>query len=116
MARKKARVRETFSRYDTADYLKSEDDIAAYLQAVMEDGGDDARLIAAALGDVARARGMMQLARDTGLTREGLYKALSADGNPSLDTVLRVMKALGLRLQPRRIAEAPVRRRKRRVA
>jgi probable addiction module antidote protein len=116
MARKKARVRETFSRYDTADYLKNEDDIAAYIDAVMEEGADDARLIAAALGDVARARGMMQLARDTGLTREGLYKALSADGNPSFDTVLKVMKALGLRLEPRRIVGPPARGSKRRIA
>lgn len=115
MARKKTRKRETFSRYDTADYLKTEEDIAAYLEAVMDEGADDARLIAAALGDVARARGMVQLAKDTGLTREGLYKALSADGNPSFDTVLRVMKALGLRLEPRRIAEAPLRSSKRRV-
>jgi probable addiction module antidote protein len=96
--------------------LKTEDDVAAYLEAVMEEGADDARLIAAALGDVARARGMMQLARDTGLTREGLYKALSADGNPSFDTVLKVMKALGLRLEPRRIVAAPDRGPRRRIA
>jgi probable addiction module antidote protein len=92
------KVRETFSRYDTADYLKTEEDIAHYMEAVMEDGGDDANLIAHALGDVARARNMSQLARDTGLTREGLYKALSSDGNPSFATVLKVATALGLRL------------------
>lgn len=96
MARKKAR----FSRYDTADYLKTEEDMAEYLKACMEEAADDAALIAAALGDIARARGMMQIAKETGLTREGLYKALSASGNPSLDTVLKVMKALGLKFSP----------------
>jgi len=93
-----ARKKETFSRYDVADYLKSEEEMAAYLDACMEEAGDDAAYIAAALGDIARARGMMQLAKDTGISREGLYKALSAEGNPSLATVLKVVKALGLRL------------------
>ncbi|HEY3515561.1 MAG TPA: addiction module antidote protein [Gammaproteobacteria bacterium] len=115
MARK-TKARESFSRYDTADYLKTEDDVAAYLEAIMEEAGDDAALVAHALGTVARARGMVQLAKDTGLTREGLYKALSADGNPSFGTVLKVMKALGLRLEPRRITETPARRTKRRAA
>lgn len=115
MARK-TKAREAFSRYDTADYLKTEDDVAAYLEAVMEEAGDDAAFVAHALGAVARARGMVQLAKDTGLTREGLYKALSRDGNPSFGTVLKVMKALGLRLEPRRITEAPARSTKRRIA
>ena len=92
------RAKETFSRYDTADYLKSEKAIVAYLEACMEEAGDDAAFIAHALGNVARARGMGQLAKDTGLTREGLYKALNKDGNPSFATVLKVMKALGLNL------------------
>jgi probable addiction module antidote protein len=92
------RKREKFSRYDVADYLKSEEDLAAYLDACMEDAGDDATYIAAALGDIGRARGMAQLAKDTGISREGLYKALSPDGNPSLATVLKVVKALGLKL------------------
>ncbi len=109
------RAQETFSRYDTADYLKSEDDVLAYLEAAMEEAGDDPAFIAMALGNVARARGMMQLARETGLTREGLYKALSADGNPSLGTTLKVMKALGLRLTPQRAGERS-RRSKRSVA
>jgi probable addiction module antidote protein len=87
---------EKFSRYDTADYLKTEEDMAAYLDACLEEG--DPHLVAAALGDIARARGMVQLARDTGLTREGLYKALSADGNPSFATVMKVAKALGFSL------------------
>jgi probable addiction module antidote protein len=114
MARK-AKARETFSRYDTADYLKNEDDVLAYLEAAMEEAGDDPAFIAVALGNVARARGMMQIARETGLTREGLYKALSADGNPSLGTVLKVMSALGIKLTPQRV-ETPARRSKRRVA
>ena len=85
-----------FSRYDTADYLKNEEDIVAYLDAVMEDG--EPGLIAAALGDVARARNLSQLARDVGMSRQGLDKALSGEGNPSLATVLKVAHALGLRL------------------
>lgn len=94
MARKKA----TFSRYDTADYLKSEEDMAAYLAACLEEAGDDPAFIAAALGDIARAKGMTQLAKDTGITRDGLYKALRPDGNPNLGTVLKVVRALGLKL------------------
>lgn len=66
----------------------------------MEEAGDDPAFIAAALGDVARARGMAQLARKTGITREGLYEALAPDGNPSLGTALKVMTALGLKLTP----------------
>ena len=99
MATKK-QVKEVFSRYDTADYLKSKKDMVAYLEACMEEAGDDPAFIAVALGNIARAYGMVRLAKDTGLTREGLYKALSADGNPSLGTVLKVLKALGLKLRP----------------
>ncbi|AEQ50725.1 addiction module antidote protein [Pelagibacterium halotolerans] len=90
--------KETFSRYDSADYLKSEQDIVAYLEAVIEEGGDDPVYIAQALGVVARAHNMSQLARDTGMSREGLYKALSEDGNPSFATIVKVAHALGLRL------------------
>ncbi len=82
--------------YDSADYLKTEDDIAAYIEAVTEDG--DAALITHALGVVARARNMSQLARDAGLSREGVYKALADDGNPSLATVAKLAKALGFKL------------------
>jgi probable addiction module antidote protein len=82
--------------YDTADYLDSEAAVAAYLDAVFEDG--DPSLVSHALGVAARARGMSRIARETGLSRESLYRALSAQGNPELGTVLRVMKALGLRL------------------
>ncbi|UES60014.1 putative addiction module antidote protein (plasmid) [Roseibium aggregatum] len=85
-----------FSRYDTADYLKTEEDIAGYLDAVMEDG--DPALIAAALGDVARARNLSQLAREVGMSRQGLDKALSGEGNPTLATVAKVAQALGMRL------------------
>ena len=93
-----ARKKEKFSRYDVADYLDSEEDVAAFLDACMEQAGDDAACIAAALGDIARAHGMTQLAKDTGISREGLYKALSSNGNPSLAIVLKVVKALGLKL------------------
>jgi probable addiction module antidote protein len=83
-------------RWDPAEHLDSDDAVVAYVDAALEDG--DPALVAAALGDVARARGMSQIARDSGLSRESLYKALSADGNPEFSTVLRVMKAIGLRL------------------
>ena len=85
-------------RWDTVDYLKADEDMVQYLQACIDEAGDDAAFIAAALGDIARARGMTQLARDTGLGRESLYKALSGEGNPSFGTVLKVLAALGLRL------------------
>lgn len=87
-----------FSRFDAADYLKNEEDIALYLEAVMEEAGDDPAFIVKALGTVARARNMSKLARDTGMSREGLYKALSGEGNPSFDTVMKVAGALGLKL------------------
>ena len=84
--------------FDAAEYLQSDADCAAYLQACIEQAPDDAALFTKALGDIARARGMMQLAKDTGLTREGLYKSLSDHGNPSLSTVMKVMHALGLQM------------------
>ena len=86
--------------FDAANYLQDEQACAEYLSAVLEDG--DPVLLAAALGDVAKARGMTQVARDSGMTREGLYKALSSQGNPSFATVLKVLHALGLqvRVQP----------------
>lgn len=97
---KKRKTTVTVSRYDSADYLKSEADMAAYLEACLEEAPDDAAFLAAALGTIARAHGMVQLARDTGISRDGLYKALSKDGNPSLATVLKVIRALGLKLTP----------------
>ena len=81
--------------WDPAENLQSEEDMAAYLEAALEEG--DASLIAAALGDIARAKGMTQLARETGLGRESLYKALSPAGNPEFATILKVVEALGLR-------------------
>lgn len=89
-----ARIRT--KRWDAADHLESRADVAAYLEAALQDG--DPALVAAALGDIARSRGMAEVAREAGLGRESLYKALSADGNPELATVLRVVRALGLRL------------------
>lgn len=83
--------------WDAADHLKTEGDIVAYVDAAFEDG--DPALVAAALVDVARARGMTKVAADAGLGRESLYKALSPGGNPELATVIKVMRALGLRLR-----------------
>ena len=83
-------------KYDVAAYLETEEDVAAYLQAALEDG--DAAVIVHALGNIARARGMSQVARRTGLGRESLYKALSPEGNPEFATVLKVVRALGIEL------------------
>ncbi len=91
-------VRETFSRYDTADYLKTEADITAYLEACAEEAPNDAGFMLKALGTVVRARNVSQLAEATGMTRAGLYKALSGEGNPSLANTMKVAKALGYRL------------------
>ena len=82
--------------WDAADYLETKEDVVLYLEAAFEDG--DPGLIAAALGDIARAKGMTKVAADAGLGRESLYKALSPGGNPEFATVLKVMRALGLRL------------------
>ena len=84
--------------YDVAEQLRTPEEMAAYLDAWLSEAPDDAAGIARALGDIARAKGMSQIARDTGLSRESLYKALSETGNPSLATVLKVAKALGVRL------------------
>jgi probable addiction module antidote protein len=82
--------------WDAADHLKTVDEMVAYLDAALEDG--DPTLVTAALGDIARARGMATIAREAGLGRESLYKALSAEGNPEFATVLNVVRALGLKL------------------
>jgi len=84
--------------WDSAEHLKSEEDIRLYLEACIEEGGDDPAFLIHALGVIARAKNMSQLARDTGMTREGLYKALSPDGNPTFATVAKVAKALGLQI------------------
>jgi probable addiction module antidote protein len=84
--------------YDVAEQLRTPEEMAAYLDAWFTEAPDDVAGIVRALGDVARARGMSQVARDAGLSRESLYKALSEDGNPSFATVLKVARALGIRL------------------
>ena len=84
--------------YDVADHLRTPEEMAAYLEACMEEADGDAAFIAKALGDIARAKGMTQVARDTGLSRESLYKSLSGECVPSFDTVIKVIRALGLKL------------------
>lgn len=88
-------------KWDSAEHLKTEEDMALYFEACLEEAGDDPSFIAKALGTIARARGMTQLAKDSGLGRESLYKALSGEGNPSFATILKVTKALGLQLHAR---------------
>ena len=89
---------EKFTEWDAVQELKSEKDIALYFEACLDDDPGDGSLIRAALGDIARARGMSLVARETGLARESLYKALSPDGNPEFATVMKVIKALGFKL------------------
>jgi probable addiction module antidote protein len=89
---------EKFSRYDVAEYLDTPEEMAAYLEAAMEEADGDAAFIARALGDIARAKGMTQIARESGLSRESLYKALSGDRSPEFETILKVISALGLKL------------------
>jgi probable addiction module antidote protein len=89
---------EKFTRWDPADHLTTDEEMALYLDACLEEDPGDGLVVRAALNDVASARGMSQLARDTGISREGLYKALSPSGNPEFSTVLKVIKALGLKL------------------
>lgn len=88
----------TLRKWDSAEHLKTDEDMALYLEACLEEAGDDAAFIAKALGTIARAKGMSQLARETGLGRESLYKALSGEGNPSFATILKVVHALGIKL------------------
>ena len=87
----------TAKAYDVTEYLETEADMAAYLNAALEDG--DPAVLSAALGDIARAKGMTQLARETGISRDGLYKALSPTGNPSFATVQKVINALGMKVE-----------------
>lgn len=89
------------SRYDVAEHLRTPAEMAAYLEASIEEANGDAAFIAKALGEIARAKGMTQVARSTGLSRESLYKALSGERIPGLDTVLKVMEALGLQFHTR---------------
>lgn len=84
------------TKWDASEYLATEADMAAYLNAALADG--DTSVVVAALGDIARAKGMTQLSKETGITRDGLYKALSPTGNPSFDMVQKVIRAFGLKL------------------
>ena len=86
------------TRYDVAEHLRTPEEMAAYLDACMEEAAGDAAFIAKALGDIARAKGMTQVAQDAGLSRESLYKALSGERSPGFDTILKVVNALGLKL------------------
>ncbi len=88
----------TTTRYDVAEHLRSPEEMAAYLEACIEEADGDAAFIAKALGDIARAKGMTQVARDAGLSRESLYKALSGERSPGFDTILKVVQALGIKL------------------
>ncbi len=90
-------------KWDSAQHLKTDKDMAAYLDACLQEAGDDAAFIAKALGNIARAKGMTQLSKDTGLGRESLYKALSGEGNPSFATILKVTHALDLKFQVHRL-------------
>ena len=90
----------TTTRFDVTEHLRDEEEMRLYIEAAFEEAGDDAAFIARALGDVARARGMSQIARDAGLSRESLYKALSGERSPDFSTVLKVLRALGLKLHP----------------
>jgi probable addiction module antidote protein len=86
------------SRYDVTEHLRTPDEMAAYLEACLEEASGDAAFIAKALGDLARAKGMTQVARDAGLSRESLYRALSGERSPDFETILKVISALGLKL------------------
>ena len=86
------------TRYDVAEHLRTPKEMAAYLEACIEEANGDATFIAKALGDIARAKGMTKVARDAGLSRESLYKALSGERSPEFDTILKVVDALGLKL------------------
>lgn len=94
----KRRTRTKTTPFDVAAYLRTTEDMAAYLDAWLTEAPDDATGIARALGDIARAKGMTQVAKDAGLSRESLYRALGPEGNPSFATVLKVARALGVRL------------------
>ena len=92
-------VSETFTRWDAAEHLRTREDMRLYLEACAEEDPGDGSLIRAALNDIARAQNMTLLAREIGMTREGIYKALSANGNPSFATVMRITRALGMQLR-----------------
>jgi len=101
-------MKTTTTPYDVAEHLRTPEEMAAYLEACIKEADGDAAFIAKALGDIARAQGMTQVARDSGLSRESLYKALSGERSPSFDTILKVVSALGLQLNASVRREAEV--------
>jgi probable addiction module antidote protein len=86
------------TRYDVAEHLRTPQEMAAYLESVLDESNGDASMVAKAIGDIARAKGMSQVAKDSGLSRESLYKALSGERSPGIDTILKVISALGIKL------------------
>ncbi len=92
-------VKTVTTKYDVAEHLRTPEEMAAYLEMCIEEANGDAAFIAKALGDIARAKGMSQVARDAGLSRESLYKALSGERSPGFDTILKVIGALGIKLR-----------------
>ena len=92
-------MNEAFTRWDVTEHLRTREDARLYLEACAEEDPGDGSLIRAALNDIARAGNMSRLARDVGMSREGLYKALSEDGNPSFATVMRIARALGMQVR-----------------
>jgi len=98
----------TTTRYDVTEHLRTPKEMAAYLEACLAEAGNDAAFISKVLGDLARAKGMAQVARDAGLSRESLYKALSGERSPGFDTILKVLGALGLTLHASAVHEVPL--------
>ncbi len=98
-------VKTTTTRYDVTEHLRTQEEMAAYLEASFEEANGDAAFIAKALGDIARAKGMSRVARDAGLSRESLYRALSGERTPNFDTILKVIHALGLKLHAEAMGE-----------
>ena len=86
------------TRYDVAEHLRTPTEMAAYLESVLDESNGDASMVAKAIGDIARAKGMSKVAKDSGLSRESLYKALSGERSPGIDTILKVIRALGIKL------------------
>jgi len=103
------------TKYDVSEHLRTPEEMAAYLEACIEEANGDATFIAKALGDIARAKGMSRVARDAGLSRESLYKALSGERSPGFDTILKVMNALGLRLHAETILNDKLRKEPKRL-
>ena len=101
-------MKTTTSLWDVAEHLRTPEEMAAYLEACIEEAHGDAAFIAKALGDIARAQGMTQVARESGLSRESLYKALSGERSPSFDTILKAVSALDLKLSASVRSEAEV--------